>query len=122
MELLHLSAVKRVLQETNRILTQIDENSWCPSNLKNPLCFSLFIDKPRYIREQNNYIKALIIAIKLGDNINIILIIQEIMKNSFLIRVLQTEMDKIYKKKSINDLPIKLILQSVSNYASSLTI
>jgi len=122
MELLHLSAVKRVLQETNRILTQIDENSWCPSNLKNPLCFSLFIDKPRYIREQNNYIKALIIAIKLGDNVDIILIIQEIMKNSFLIRVLQTEMDKIYKKKSINDLPIKLILQSVSNYASSLTI
>jgi len=122
MEVLHLSALKRVLQETNRILTHIDETSWCPSNISNPLCFSLFIDKPRYIREQNNYIKALIIAIKLGDNINIILIIQEIMKNDFLIRTLQIEMDKIYNKKSINYSPIKLILQSVSNYARFFTI
>ena len=122
MEALHLSALKRVLQETNRILTYIDENSWCPSNLKNPLCFSLFMDRPRYIREQNEYIKALIIAIKLGDNVNILLLIQEIMKNDFLIRALQIEMDKIYKKKSINYSPIKLILQSVSNYTRSFNI
>jgi len=122
MEALHLSALKRVLQETNMILTYIDENSWCPSNLKNSLCFSLFMDRPRYIREQNEYIKSLIIAIKLGDNVNIILLIQEIMKNDFLIRALQIEMDKIYNKKSINDSPIKLILQSVSNYTRFFTI
>ena len=122
MELLHLSALKRVLQETNRILTYIDENSWCPSNLSNPLCFSLYIDKPRYIREQNDYIKALIIAIESHEYVDIVLLILEIMKNDFLIRTLQIEMDKIYKQKSINYLPIKYILQSVSNYTKSFNI
>ena len=122
MELLHLSALKRVLQETNRILTYIDENSWCPSNLSNPLCFSLYIDKPRYIREENEYINALLIAIESHEYVDIYLLILEIMKNDFLIRTLQIEMDKIYKQKSINYLPIKRILQSVSNYTSSFTI
>ena len=122
MEALHLSALKRVLYETNKILTFIDENSWCPSNLSNPLCFSLYIDKPRYIREQNDYIKSLIYAIETHEYVDIYLLILEIMKNDFLIRTLQIEMDKIYQQKSINYLPIKYILQSVSNYTKSFNI
>jgi hypothetical protein len=118
--------LERIALKAEIVLTKIDNISWVPSNIHNKICFNLFMDKPNFIRDNNKIIKCLLVAIECNDTLGIYLMIQQIIKNRFLLSILHIELIHLYtefyndKKAALNNVSIHTLLERVNDYISIL--